>query len=55
MGQFCIDRQLGLALTGDTDRGLYFRGAGTLPFGKQIRSVEELMKRLLGGQDKAIA
>ncbi len=49
MGQFCIDRQLGHALTGDTDRGLYFRGAGTLPFGKQIRSVEELMRCLLGG------
>jgi nitronate monooxygenase len=51
MGQFCIDRQLGHALTGDTDRGLYFRGAGKLPFGKQIRSVEELMKRLLGGKE----
>jgi nitronate monooxygenase len=48
MGQFCIDRQLGHALTGDTDRGLYFRGAGRLPFGKQIRSVEELMRLLLG-------
>ncbi len=48
MGQFCIDRQLGHALTGDTDRGLYFRGAGRLPFGKQIRSVEALMRRLLG-------
>lgn len=49
MGQFCIDRQLGHALEGDTDRGLYFRGAGKLPFGDQIRSVEELLKCLLGG------
>lgn len=49
MGQFCIDRQLGHAMEGDTDRGLYFRGAGQLPFGAQIRSVEDLVKCLLGG------
>jgi nitronate monooxygenase len=49
MGQFCIDRQLAHALEGDTDKGLYFRGAGKLPFGDQIRSVEELLKCLLGG------
>lgn len=49
MGQFCIDRQLGHALTGDTDKGLFFRGAGKLPFGSQIRSVEDLVKCLLGG------
>ncbi len=49
MGQFCIDQQLGHALEGDTRRGLFFRGAGTLPFGDQIRPVRELLQWLLGG------
>lgn len=49
MGQFCIDRQLAHAQGGDTQRGLFFRGAGTLPFGSQIRSVEELIRHLLCG------
>jgi len=49
MGQFCIDQQLGHALEGDAQRGLFFRGAGELPFGQQIRPVRELMQRLLGG------
>jgi len=48
IGQFCIDQQLGHALEGDTQRGLFFRGAGPLPFGKHIRSVAELMQWLLG-------
>lgn len=48
MGQFCIDQQLGHAYDGDTARGLYFRGAARLPFGAQIRSVQELMQWLLG-------
>jgi nitronate monooxygenase len=48
MGQFCIDQQLGHALEGDTQRGLFFRGAGILPFGSEIRSVQELMRWLLG-------
>jgi nitronate monooxygenase len=46
-GQFCIDNQLAAALRGDVKKGLYFRGAGTLPFGQQIRSVSALMERLL--------
>ncbi|OYV00407.1 MAG: 2-nitropropane dioxygenase [Burkholderiales bacterium PBB5] len=46
-GQFCIDNQLAAALRGDLKKGLYFRGAGALPFGPQIRSVRELMERLL--------
>jgi nitronate monooxygenase len=46
-GQFCIDNQLAAALRGDLKKGLYFRGAGALPFGAQIRSVRELMVRLL--------
>lgn len=46
-GQFCIDHQLAAALHGDTKKGLFFRGVGALPFGSQIRSVRELMQRLL--------
>lgn len=47
VGQFCIDQQLGHAMEGDADRGLFFRGAGRLPFGEQIRSVAELVRHLL--------
>lgn len=47
MGQFCIDQQLGHALEGDADRGLYFRGAGELPFGTEIRPVRDLLRYLL--------
>ena len=46
-GQFCIDNQLAAALRGDLKKGLYFRGKGELPFGSQIRSVRELIERLL--------
>jgi nitronate monooxygenase len=46
-GQFCIDNQLAAALRGDLKKGLFFRGAGALPFGEQIRSVRELIERLL--------
>jgi nitronate monooxygenase len=46
-GQFCIDNQLAAALRGDLKKGLFFRGVGALPFGAQIRSVRELMERLL--------
>ena len=46
-GQFCIDTQLAAALRGDAKKGLFFRGVGALPFGDQIRSVRELMERLL--------
>ena len=46
-GQFCIDHQLAAALRGDLKKGLYFRGVGALPFGAQIRSVRELVERLL--------
>ncbi len=49
-GQFCIDTQLAAALRGDLRKGLFFSGAaGRLPFGRQIRSVRELLERLLGG------
>jgi len=46
-GQFCIDNQLAAALRGDSKHGLFFRGVGALPFGRQIRSVAELMQCLL--------
>jgi nitronate monooxygenase len=48
-GQFCIDTQLAAALRGDVKKGLFFRGAGALPFGEQIRGVRELMQCLLTG------
>ena len=49
MGQFCIDQQLGHAFEGDEQRGLFFRGAGTLPFGRDIRSVYELLSWMISG------
>ncbi|WP_084545153.1 NAD(P)H-dependent flavin oxidoreductase [Derxia gummosa] len=57
-GQFCIDHQLGLALDGDADKGLFFRGAGTLPFGADIRPVADLLRHLLtpaGGASGVVA
>jgi nitronate monooxygenase len=48
-GQFCIDKVLAYAVAGDVRRGLFFRGAGALPFGSEIRPVRELMQWLLGG------
>ncbi|WP_414708329.1 NAD(P)H-dependent flavin oxidoreductase [Ramlibacter sp.] len=48
-GQFCIDKYLGHALAGQVNQGLFFRGAGRVPFGSHIRSVQELMQWLLGG------
>jgi len=46
-GQFCIDNQLAAALRGDVKKGLFFRGAGALPFGTRIRPVRELLERML--------
>jgi len=48
-GQFCIDKSLGHALEGHADKGLFFRGAGVLPFGAQIRPVRELLEWLVSG------
>jgi nitronate monooxygenase len=39
---------LGHALAGDVRKGLFFRGAGRLPFGTQIRPVRDLLHWLLG-------
>ena len=47
-GQFCIDKVLGHALAGDVKKGLFFRGAGRLPFGTQIRPVRDLLQWLVG-------
>jgi nitronate monooxygenase len=54
-GQFCIDQQLAAALKGDVKRGLFFTGRGKLPFGDQVRSVRELLVRLLSGPEPAVA
>ncbi len=54
-GQFCIDNQLAAAMRGDVKKGLFFRGAGALPFGSQIRSVRDLMERLLTREEAVLA
>ena len=48
-GQFCIDHHLAAALRGDVDRGLFFRGSETVPFGAEIRPVRDLTRYMLGG------
>ena len=49
IGQFCIALQLAAAMKGDLQHGLFFRGAGRVPFGNAIRPVRELMDYLLNG------
>lgn len=49
-GQFCIDAQLAAALRGDVNKGLFFRGSESLPFGPAIRPVRDLMEYLLTGE-----
>ena len=49
-GQFCIDSQLVAALKGDINKGLFFRGSETLPFGSAIRPVRELIDYFLTGR-----
>ena len=51
-GQFCIDRQLAAAVQGDVKTGLFFRGAGALPFGAAIRPVADLIGYLLGASPR---
>ena len=48
-GQFCIDSQLVAALKGDVNKGLFFRGSETLPFGCEIRPVQDLISYMLTG------
>jgi nitronate monooxygenase len=50
-GQFCIDKVLGSALVGSVQKGLFFRGAGALPFGNQIRTVLDLITQLLSDME----
>ncbi len=50
-GQFCIDTQLEAAVMGNVEKGLFFRGSESLPFGDQIRSVHDLLAYLLSGED----
>ena len=50
-GQFCIDKVLGSALVGSVQKGLFFRGAGALPFGNQIRPVLDLITQLLSDME----
>jgi nitronate monooxygenase len=49
IGQFCIAHQLAAAMKGDVQHGLFFRGAGTLPFGTAVRPVRELVEYFLSG------
>jgi nitronate monooxygenase len=48
-GQFCIDSQLVAALKGDVNKGLFFRGSEPLPFGREVRTVQQLVDYLLTG------
>ena len=52
-GQFCIDRQLAAALEGNVEKGLFFRGSASLPFGAEIRPVADLIRYLLTGERPA--
>jgi nitronate monooxygenase len=54
-GQFCIDNQLAAALRGDVEKGLFFRGAESLPFGSAIRPVKELIEYLMNGRMPRLA
>ena len=53
-GQFCIDTQLEAAVMGNLEKGLFFRGSESLPFGDQLRSVHDLLTVLLTGKDPAL-
>lgn len=54
-GQFCIDHQLAAAVRGDVQKGLFFRGKTSLPFGSAIRPVHELIHYLLTGEKPLLA
>jgi nitronate monooxygenase len=54
-GQFCIDNQLAAALHGDIEKGLFFRGAESLPFGSAVRPVKELIDYLMNGKMPRLA
>ncbi|MFN3543986.1 MAG: NAD(P)H-dependent flavin oxidoreductase [Thiobacillus sp.] len=48
-GQFCIDQQLVAALKGDVAKGLFFRGSESLPYGSEIRPVQDVIDYFLTG------
>jgi nitronate monooxygenase len=50
IGQFCIDTRLAFALNGDVKKGLFFRGSETLPLGRAVRPVAELLDYFLTGR-----
>ncbi|HEY9098938.1 MAG TPA: nitronate monooxygenase family protein [Thiobacillus sp.] len=56
-GQFCIDSQLVAALKGEVNKGLFFRGSESLPFGNEIRPVQDLIDYLMTGvkPERAVA
>jgi nitronate monooxygenase len=54
-GQFCIDSQLAAALKGDFNKGLFFRGSESLPFGAAVRPVAELLDYLLTGHKSSLS
>ena len=54
-GQFCIDSQLVAALKGDINKGLFFRGSEPLPFGSEIRPVQDLVDYLVSGVKRPLA
>lgn len=53
VGQFCIDLKLAAAFRGEVNKGLFFRGSETLPFGSAIRSARELLHYLATGEKPA--
>jgi nitronate monooxygenase len=55
IGQFCIDLHLAAAVSGDVQHGLFFRGAGRLPFGSEVRPVRDLIDYLLNGEPASVA
>lgn len=54
-GQFCIDSQLAAALRGDVNKGLFFRGSESLPFGTAIRPVREIIEYFLTGRKPVLS
>ena len=53
MGQFCIETQLAAAQRGNVAHGLFFRGAGALPLGREFRKLRALLEVLLTGSTSA--
>ncbi|MEW5968074.1 MAG: nitronate monooxygenase family protein [Pseudomonadota bacterium] len=54
-GQFCIDQQLVAALKGDVSKGLFFRGSESLPYGREIRPLQDVIDYFLTGVKAAHA